>query len=322
MTAATPPDAKSASKGYVITFIDAVVFSTTGIFIRYLTETYQMPPLVLAFWRNVFVVLALIPALFLLRRRLLKLPARHLGYMVAFGLVLALYNTMWTYSVALTGAALATVLTYTSGAFTALMGRWLLKEPLYLGKWLAILLSFSGVILVSGVWGDALVQADLGGVLLGAFSGLLYSVYSLMGRSASQRGINPWTNLLYTFGFATFFLLGINLAAAPTPAQGATDLLWLGDATHGWLMLVILAVGPTLAGYGLYNVGLVYLPSSIANLILTLEPLFTTLIAYIFLHERLTGMEIFGSLLILAGVVVLRLRSKGKKPSQIPPATI
>lgn len=322
MTAATQTDAKATSKGYTISIIDAVIFSTTAIFIRYLTETYAMPPLVLAFWRNVIVVAVLVPIMRIFWPDLLKLPSTQITYMIWFGLVLAIYNTLWTYSVALTGAALATVLTYTSGAFTALLGRWLLKEQLYLGKWLAIFLCFVGIIFISGVGGNDLVEVNLIGVLTGAVSGLLYSVYSLMGRTASQRGINPWTTLLYTFGFAAVFLLGFQLIASPDAAQGAADLLWLKDAWNGWIMLFILAAGPTLAGYGLYNVGLVYLPSSVANLILTMEPAFTALIAYFFLDERLTAMQIFGSLLILAGVVVLRLRSKGKKPSQIPPATI
>ena len=324
MTTSTEPAKESSSKGYIIAIIDAVIFSTTGIFIRYLTETYHMPPLVLAFWRNIFVVLALIPALLIFRRQLLKLPSRQVLYMVIFGLVLAVYNSIWTYSVALTGAALATVLTYTSAAFTAILGRWLLKEPFYLGKWLAIVLSFGGVVLVSGTWGQDLAQTNFFGILLGAFSGLLYSVYSLMGRYASQRGINPWTNLLYTFGFASIFLLGFTLGIGshlPGAVPDGANLFWLKDAWTGWWILIALAAGPTLLGYGLYNVSLVYLPSSVANLILTLEPPFTTLIAYIFLHERLTLMQWAGSLLILAGVVVLRLKSKPGNGLRVPQAT-
>ena len=138
MASPTDLSGKSSKKGYLIAIIDAVIFSATGIFIRYLTETYHMPPLVLAFWRNIFVVLGLVPAMLIFKWTLLKLPARHILYMVIFGLVLAVYNSIWTYSVALTGAALATVLTYTSAAFTAILGRWLLKEPFYLGKWFLI----------------------------------------------------------------------------------------------------------------------------------------------------------------------------------------
>ena len=46
---------------------------------------------------------------------------------------------------------------------------------------------------------------------------------------------------------------------------------------------------------------------SVANLIATLEPVFTAIIAYILLGERLSGIQIIGSLLILGGVVFLRI---------------
>jgi drug/metabolite transporter (DMT)-like permease len=61
-----------------------------------------------------------------------------------------------------------------------------------------------------------------------------------------------------------------------------------------------------------------YLPSSVANLIATLEPAFTAAIAYFLLGERLNGMQIGGSLMILAGVVFLRMY-EGWLAGQTPP---
>ena len=87
----------------------------------------------------------------------------------------------------------------------------------------------------------------------------------------------------------------------------AADEMPLGDALQGWGILFLLAAGPTLLGFGLYNTSLSYLPSSVVNLIVTLEPPFTAIIAYFLLGERLTGMQIFGGLVILAGVVLLRV---------------
>jgi len=52
---------------------------------------------------------------------------------------------------------------------------------------------------------------------------------------------------------------------------------------------------------------MVYLPSSVANLIVTLEPAFTAAAAYRLLGERFTAAQVGGSLLILAGVVFLRV---------------
>src|SRR5512140_1210978 len=77
--------------------------------------------------------------------------------------------------------------------------------------------------------------------------------------------------------------------------------------SSGWGVLLALAVGPTLAGYGMYNVSLTYLPSSVANLIVSSEPAFTVVIAYLLLGERMNWVQVGGGLLILGGVVFLRV---------------
>ena len=86
------------------------------------------------------------------------------------------------------------------------------------------------------------------------------------------------------------------------------DLFSLGKQWLGWGLLFLLAAGPTLLGFGLYNISLGLLPSSTANLILTLEPVFTGISAYFLLGERLTGFELLGSSLILIAIFLLRLR--------------
>jgi drug/metabolite transporter (DMT)-like permease len=302
------------SRGYAYALISAGILATTAIFIRYLTQTYQLPALVLALWRDGLVTLTLLLVLRLSRPHLLKIEQRHLGYLVVYGFVLAVFNSSWTLSVALNGAALATVLVYCSAGFTALLGWWLLKERLDGIKLLAVAFSLGGCVLVADALNPSAWQTNLSGILTGVLSGLGYATYSLMGRSASQRGLNPWTTLEYTFGFATLFLLIFNLLPEgflPGAARRPADLLWLGNSIVGWGILFLLAAGPTLVGFGLYNTSLSYLPSSVANLIVTLEPPFTALMAYFFLGERMSGMQILGGLIILTGVVLLRV-SEGR----------
>ena len=298
------------TRGYTIAVVSAAILSLTAIFIRHLTQTYHMPPLVLAFWRDGFVALTLLPVLGLLRPLLLRMGRQHLLYLIAYGLVLAIFNALWTTSVALNGAAISTVLAYCSAGFTALLGWWFLKEGLDWAKLVAVGLSLGGCVLVSGVLDPAAWRFNLVGILTGIFSGLLYAIYTLMGRSASQRGLNPWTTLFYTFGFAALFLLAFNLLPGgflPGAAARLADFFWLGDALAGWGILFLLAAGPTVLGFGLYNVSLGYLPSSVANLIVTLEPAFTAVIAYFLFGERLNRVQLGGSLLILVGVVFFRV---------------
>jgi drug/metabolite transporter (DMT)-like permease len=298
------------TRGYTIALVAAAILSTTAIFIRHLTETYHIPALVLAFWRDVFVVLTLVAALGLLRPALLRVERRHLPFFVAYGLVLALFNSLWTLSVEQNGAAVSTVLAYCSAGFTALLGWWLLKEPLHWTKLLAVAVCLGGCVLVSGAFDPAAWQSNVLGILTGVLSGLGYAGYSLMGRSASQRGLNPWSSLLYTFGFAALFLLAFNClppGLLPGTATQLSDFLWLGDAWAGWGVLFLLGALPTVGGFGLYNVSLTHLPSSVAQLVVTIEPAFTAVTAYILLNERLTAVQVAGSLLILAGVVFLRV---------------
>lgn len=302
--------ASHLARGYAAALVSALILSTTGILIAYLTRTYSLPALVLAFWRDLFVMLSLLILLRLTRPALLRAGCNHLPFLLAYGLALSLFNALWTLSVVLNGAAAATVLVYCSTAFTALLGWRLLHERLDWARWLAVAACLGGCVLVAGAYDAEVWRSNLLAILTGVLSGLLYAVYSLMGRAAAQRGLNPWSTLLYTFGFAACFLLVYNLLPFKLPGAAAAlnELLWLGNAWAGWGVLLLLAAGPTLAGFGLYNISLGYLPSSLANLILTLEPAFTAVLAYFLLGERLTAVQLAGGLLILGAVVLLRIR--------------
>lgn len=300
--------------GYAIAFSSALILSTTGVLIRHLTEAYHMPPMILAFWRNCFVTLCLLLVLELFYPFLVEIRRRDLGYLLSYGLLLAVFNILWTTSVAINGASIATLLVYSSAGFAALLGWWFLEEELGQAKVTAVALCLAGCAMVSGAIGmEQFGNINTSGIMTGILSGLCYAIYSLMGRSAWQRGLDPWTTLLYTFGFAAFFLLLVNLldiVASPRGRSELADFFWLGRTFEGWGYLILLAVGPSLIGFGLYNISLGRLPSSTANLIATAEPLFTALLAYLLLDELLAASQLGGGLLILGGVLTLRFHER------------
>jgi drug/metabolite transporter (DMT)-like permease len=306
-------DHQNINRGFFIAVVSAVVLSFTGIIIRMVSEDYQLPALILAFWRDFFVVLCALPILVSLKSKILRIEKKNLGFLILFGFALACFNIAWTLAVTLSGAAIATVLVYSSAGFTALLGYFFLQESLGWKKAISVILCLLGCVLVSGAIDLDAWQRNALGILSGIFSGLLYALYSLLGRHASQRDLNPWTTLFYTFLFAAVFLFIINLLPInffPSTADTFTDFFQLGTQWRGWILLVILAAGPTLVGFGLYNISLVMLPSSTANLILTLEPVVTAITAYFLLGERLTSIELIGSGLILGALILLRYRRK------------
>ena len=88
-------EASRLTRGYAIGVIAAVVLLTTGIFIRYLTQTYHMPALILAMWRDIFASLTLLLVLSLFRPAWLKAECRYLTYLLIYGFVLAIFNSLW-----------------------------------------------------------------------------------------------------------------------------------------------------------------------------------------------------------------------------------
>ena len=307
-TSLRKPLPSSLTRGYLICLAGTVFLAFTAIFIRYLTVQFGIPPLVLAFWRDLFVVIALGLALALFWRDLLHIDRKQVAFFAAYGLILALFNSLWTVSVALNGAAVSTVLAYSSVAYTAILGRIIFAERLDGVKIFIILLSLAGCVLVSGAYNLDALQLNWLGIIAGLLTGLGYAGYTLMGRASAKRQISPWTAMLYSFGFATLILLGFNfLPGSETSGLGSANLFWLGGSLVGWIVLITLAVVPTMGGFGFYLVSLTYLPASVANLIATLEPVITAALAYLLLGEQLSGMQLIGGAFILASVVILRI---------------
>lgn len=304
---------RGTNQGYVIAIISAMLLAFTAIIIRALTEYYHLPTFVLAFWRAALVALVLLPLLLLFKPQWAYLRREQVPFYAGYGLLLALFNSLWTLSVALNGASVATILTYCSVGFTVFLGWMMYNERLNLRELLVIVVSLGGCFLVSN--GDSMGNSrfDLLGLMVGMLSGIGYTLYTLGGRIASERRYPVW--ILYVFGFSAVYqwLFNTLLTFFPLAAfHGMAGDLWFlsqgvqGIQWSGWLLLLTLAAGPTLLGFGLYNISLKTLPLAVANLILSLELVFTAVIAYFLLGENMNQLQLLGSALVMGGVLMLR----------------
>jgi len=301
------------SRGYLIALTATALWSTTGILISYLDRTYQIPSLVLAFWRDLFVAFGMLVGLSVFNRSRFRLDRSQWGFIVIYGLTLAVFNSMWTFSVQYNGAAVATVLAFSSPALTAILSRLIFKEQFSRIKIASILLSSLGVILVSGAINPSMWKLNPAGIVFGLLTGLFFAIYNLQGKHASDQSIDSWTALFYSFGAAAVFLFFFNLGADGfTGKSPLSDLMWLGASVPGWSWLFFLGVAPTLGGFGLYTLSLRSLPPTVSSLIATSEPGLTVIWAYLLFGELLTSTQFIGSVILFAGVILLRL---GEKPA-------
>ena len=309
---------RRSSPGYLFGLGATVMLSFTGILISYLSRAYHLPSLVLAFWRELFVVAGLTVAFALFSRWRFRLNPSFWSFFLLYGLTLAVFNSMWTFSVQYNGAAVATVLAFSSPAMTAVLAHFILREHITRVKVVAIILSLVGIVLVSGAADPAAWQVNAAGIVFGLLTGLLFACYTMIGKTSSNKGIDPWTTMLYGFGTAVCFLFVFNVLFSLMGGQDpVANFLWLDSAWGGWAVLILLGIGPTIGGYGLYLVSLGYLSATVANLIGALEPAFTALWAYLLFQEQLTAVQIFGSMLVFASVILLRFGEERKIASVV-----
>jgi drug/metabolite transporter (DMT)-like permease len=212
-----------------------------------------MPALLLAFWHNIFVCVALVPVLLLTRRSLLFIERSQIKFYIFYGFILAVFNSIWSLSVQANGAAVATVLAYSSAGFTAILAFWLFHEKLGLPKMTAVVLSLARCVMVSNAYSADMWKLNPLAVSTGLLSGLLFAAYTLIGKEVAHRQINAWTSMLYSFGFGAVFILIFNLFPALPGAAGSFRALWPVMPLNGWLTLILLSFFLTVLGFGLYN---------------------------------------------------------------------
>jgi drug/metabolite transporter (DMT)-like permease len=296
----------SQTKGVFIALIATTAWATTAIFIRYLLTHFALAPLTLAFWRDFILATTLLVVFRLWKPEILRIRRQDLPFLAAYGgVVLATFNASWTFSIKLNGAAVATVLSYCSPAFTLALAWLLVKEPLTWRKGLAAALSLVGCVGVAKAYAPEIWQLNPLGLLIGLVSGFAFAVYSLAGRWSAKRFASPWTVMTYGFLFA---------AGALAFTQTPQTIFSLGTAWDGWLILATLAIGPTLIGYGLYTVSLRYLSASVATVIASLEPVLTAILAIFLLLERLDWPQWLGGGLILGAVILTQGEAPGSPP--------
>ncbi len=285
---------QSPRLGFGLALCAAACWAFTGPGITYVLDTYHVLPLTLAFWRDVFTVLVLLPVVlwrFGLPRR------RDLGRFAVVGVVcIGLYHALWVTSVQLNGPAVAVVLIYTFPAF-ATLGAWRLwGERPTRAALVGLLVTFAGCLLVVRAYDPAMLRLSWRGIVCGVATGVSQAAYSLYSRRALRQH-HPWATLAWTFTFGTLALL-----LTRTPAT-----IGLGSNPAPWLLLAALAIGPTLIGYVLYSSALRSLPAGVAGTVVTLEAPIAALLAWTLLGQRLEAWQVLGIALVLLGVAAPQL---------------
>ena len=287
------------SKAVILVLLAGALWGSMGLFVRRLNAAglYAMD-IVQARMLSALLFVGLFMLLF--ARDQFRIRLRDLWCFLGTGIVsLLLFSLCYFSGMQETSLSVMGVLLYTSPAIIMLLSVFLFHEKLTKKKLLALVMTFAGCCLVSGIGSDNSVSMK--GLLLGLGAGFFYALYSIFSRYAIERGYGAWTITFYTFLFCM-------LADAPLAHWGQ---IAGAVASDGSLILWMLATGFVTAflAFGLYTKGLEGMESSKAGILASTEPVVGTLFGVFVFHEPLTLPGIAGILLVLGGIVVL----SGKK---------
>lgn len=282
--------------GMILVAIGAATWGTIGIAVSLLYRFEQTTPLSVSFLRLAMAA----PVLMLVSVKITgspvaRIPRRDLATMGLMGIAYASYQLCYFAAIPRIGVALAVLLNICSGPiFIALLARAFLGERVTPAMACALVAGITGTMLVIVAPGQEAAPVSVSGAILALGAGASYAVVTVCARRVANK-YHPVQPLAIAFTLGTLLLLPLVLQ------QG----LVITYSTVGWLLLVHIALVPTILGYVVYLWGLRSTSATVAAILTLLEPLISTLLATVVLDEQLTPVRVLGGLILLGSVMLL-----------------
>ncbi len=209
------------------------------------------------------------------------------------GFFLAVHFSAWISSLKLTSVTKSTVLVATSPFWVALASRFIFKKKLKPGLLFSFLIAFSGILLMTWFSAAEVYSQDSKlGDLLALIGAWAAAGYILCGRVVRKKvSTLAYITIAYSFCGILLFLSAIVLAVQMWDFPPAV-----------YALLLLIALVPQLIGHSTFNWALKYLSAPLVSTLLLGEPVFASALAFFFLQESPTSLQIGGSLLVVGGV--------------------
>ncbi|GAA4565603.1 EamA family transporter [Micromonospora coerulea] len=287
--------ARRSATGLWSLVLAGVLWGTGGPTGSLLAHETGLSPLAVAAYRLAAGGTLVIASLCLTRQPLPR--GRHVwARMVVNGLLAAVFQSCFFAAVSLTNVSLATLLTIGASPALVLSAEWIAGRRRVSTSMLAtVALAVSGLALLVGTPAGGLTATS---VLAGAGLALLSAAgFATM----TFIGTRPVAGLDDLTGTGVSFAIG---AAVLAPAATVTSGMDFVPTPMAVALLLLLGTAPTAVAYALYFRGLRTTPASTAALIALLEPLVATLLATLFLGDRLGSTGLIGAGLITTAIVL------------------
>ncbi|CAB4548465.1 unannotated protein [freshwater metagenome] len=256
----------------------------------------SMPVLTLIFWRNLGGSLMTLP--FAIRHTHLKSHREGMKWAAIAGVTLALHFYGFFLAMRMTSVAAGTAIVALQPIFAALFIK-LSGGHIPSRAWFGMVVSFSGVLLISGIDLQISLRSFLGDIAA-LISAALAALYMMAG-SRAQRTIETTT-------YTTICYFVCAITALPMAIIAGNEILHF-SAKQWWIVLGLI-LGAQLLGHTMFNAALKRVSPAVVSLIVFFEVPVSSILAVWWLGQKPPLGIIPGIALILFGCVLVVLRTR------------
>ena len=301
-------------RGEIYLILGAALFAFNGVVAK-VVLTEGLSPWRLTQVRSGGAFLILIVFFLLFRRRDLRASRSEIPWLIAFGVVaVVLVQALYFVAIGRIYLGTALLIEFTAPIWILLFMRFVLKKQVDKLLWLALALSFSGLMIVTQVWkgltldGIGLLAAFLDSIALAGY----FLIAEKLGKTKTGAVMTVWG-----FGIGSL-IMAFMMPLWNFPTEYFTRSMQLPGfldqySLPGWMLIAWVVIFGTLFPYLLVIAGLRILSASTASIIGLLEPVLASLFAWWFLSEVLNNVQLAGALTVVIGIFLAN-RARERSP--------
>jgi len=285
---------------YLLLIFGVMVCSTAVILIN-ASNTH---PFVQAAWRVTLAALVLIPVAWRdYKKHRAEFTLEHLRRTTFPAVVFALHMITWTAGARMTIAAQASLVVNFAPAAIPFFLHWLVGERINRAEIIGTLIALTGVIALTvrdaftgggSAWGNIVCFISM----------LLFACYLALGRK-NRTFPSIWLYMVPVYAQASVICVLFSL-----PWWGTCDF---GD-TREWVLMIALALLPTVVGHTILNVSMRHLRGQIVSLCNVGQFVFAGIMAWLLFQQIPPGSFYLASLLVVIGVSIVVFASPTSPP--------
>lgn len=274
----------------LVIFIGVLAVSASAIFVKLADAEAGT----IAFYRMFFSVIIMLP-LFLKNHvhELKTVKNRDWLFSIVAGVLLAFHFILWFESLNYTSVASSTVLVTLQPLFAIVGTYFFFKERLSAKGIIAILIAIGGSVFIS--FGDfQLGGSAFYGDMLALIACAFVTGYMLFGQEVRSRvGLTTYTMIVYSVSSITLAIYMLIKGESFTT-----------DEPMNWLWFALLAIVPNLLGHTLFNWALKYVSTNTTSIMILLEPVGASILAYWIFNEHLIVSQYVGGIIVIVGILL------------------